>query len=205
LPVTPIAGGAFQPLSPGQAASFQASAFHVAKPIETAAEGPTDSDGESEGGRSGFVLDFDPTAKAALPFDLPGSGGDTHGAESHTEPDAAVVQPFAAPESPESRPTVDFAELGDGPKKVKTLHVRCPSGHALKVSSDQNRKPVRCSVCKQVFEVRYENSLEFQKRTEKVVTRARNKEGQVWLAWALVAAFIGIVGLVLLIIYTSRG
>jgi len=75
----------------------------------------------------------------------------------------------------------------------------------LKVSGDQNGKPVRCSVCKQVFEVRYENSREYQRRTEKVLSQVEAKQGQVWLVWAILAAFAGVAGLIALIVYANRG
>ena len=78
----------------------------------------------------------------------------------------------------------------------KILHIRCPSGHLVKAKSDLLGKNGRCPACKKTFELRYEDSVEFQRRKEKILHREEIKAGRAWVAWALLAAFLLFVGLV---------
>jgi hypothetical protein len=89
-----------------------------------------------------------------------------------------------------------------GPPKV--LHIRCPSGHLVKATSDLLGKNGRCPACKKTFELRYEDSVEFQRRTAKIMQREEIKIGRAWLAWGFLAAFGLFVGLVALMLYLSR-
>lgn len=82
----------------------------------------------------------------------------------------------------------------------KVLHIRCPSGHLVKAKSDLLGKNGRCPACKKTFELRYEDSVEFQRRKEKILRREENKTSQAWIAGALLAAFLVFTGLVGLII-----
>lgn len=78
----------------------------------------------------------------------------------------------------------------------KMLHIRCPSGHVVKAPSDLLGKLGRCPACEKTFELRYENSLEFKRRTEKILRRDENEAGRAWLGWTFVAAFLVFVALV---------
>ena len=85
----------------------------------------------------------------------------------------------------------------------KLLHIRCPSGHLVKATSDLLGKNGRCPACKKTFELRYEDSVEFQRRKEKILRREEIKTGQAWIAWASLAAVLLIGGLVALIFAMS--
>ena len=108
---------------------------------------------------------------------------------SEAAPDAA---PEAAPEeaAPQTPP--------------KVLHIRCPSGHLVKAKSDLLGKNGRCPACKITFELRYEDSVEFQRRTQKILHREEIKIGRAWMAWAFLASFIVFAGLVALMLAMSR-
>jgi hypothetical protein len=83
----------------------------------------------------------------------------------------------------------------------KMLHIRCPSGHIVKAKSDLLGKLGRCPACKKTFELRYENSLEFKRRTENILRRDENEASRAWIGWIFVAAFlifVAIVGAVLM-------
>ena len=89
-----------------------------------------------------------------------------------------------------------------GPPRI--LHIRCPSGHLVKAKSDLLGKNGRCPACKKTFELRYENSVEFQRRREKILQREEIKTGRSWMAWAILASFLVFVGLVAMIVMLNR-
>jgi hypothetical protein len=196
-----------------------------------------------------FDLGFDPFAKAALPFDLPGHGEADAGGNAATAPPPSSsaflagpsqigpppvgpspVSPFPSPPissgpapqfpAPEIKPTNstssasgdDFLAgpppLGEAPAETapppKMLHIRCPSGHVVKAPSDLLGKLGRCPACKKTFELRYENSLEFKRRTEKILHRDENEAGRAWLGWIFVAAFLVFVALVGAVLILGR-
>jgi hypothetical protein len=86
----------------------------------------------------------------------------------------------------------------------KILHIRCPSGHLVKACSDLLGTNGRCPACKKTFELRYENSIEFLRRTEKILRREEIKSNKTWIAWAFLAAFLVFVGLIALVLLLSR-
>ena len=90
------------------------------------------------------------------------------------------------------------------PEPPKVLHIRCPSGHLVKATSDLLGKNGRCPACKKTFELRYEDSVEFQRRTEKILQREEVKTGRAWIAWALLVAFLVFAGLVALMLWLSQ-
>ncbi len=86
----------------------------------------------------------------------------------------------------------------------KVLHIRCPSGHLVTAKSDLLGQNGRCPACKKTFELRYEDSVEFLRRKEKILHRDDVKTGRAWIAWAFLAAFIVFAGLVALMLALSR-
>jgi hypothetical protein len=184
-----------------------------------------------------FDLGFDPLAKSALPFDLPGQRDSTAGAPAAGSflagPLAVTPLPaatFPAPSSPASTfaaaplpaaamPAAPMESVGAGsdflanapaaqeeppPPPPRLLHIRCPSGHVVKAPSDLLGKNGRCPACKKTFELRYENSIEFQRRTEKILHRDQTEAGRAWLGWVFVAAFLIFVALVGAVILLGR-
>ena len=86
----------------------------------------------------------------------------------------------------------------------KVLHIRCPSGHLVKAKSDLLGKNGRCPACKKTFELRYEDSVEFQRRKEKILRREENKTSQAWIAGALLTAFLVFAGLAGILIALNK-
>ena len=66
----------------------------------------------------------------------------------------------------------------------------------MTAKSDLLGKNGRCPACKKTFELRYEDSVEFHRRKEKILHREEIKTGRAWIAWAFLAAFLLFVGLV---------
>jgi hypothetical protein len=165
-------------------------------------------------------LPFDPTEKASLPFEIDDGG------QSFSPPPAPFSQPAgpampqmpglpempptesALPEAEESAP----AEPAPAPKmavvvdaaeeiKPKQVHILCPSGHPLEVTREMLGSPAQCPLCGKQFRLRWENSLEYRQRRARQLESQDAKSGQVWLAWAILAA-VGILGgLVLLAMF----
>ncbi len=86
----------------------------------------------------------------------------------------------------------------------KVLHIRCPTGHLVTARSDLLGKQGRCPACKKTFELRYEDSLEFQRRKEHILHREEIETSRAWVAWAFLAAFLLFVGLAGLLLYLNR-
>ncbi len=248
MPAGPYPGPAPQPFAYGPPAVNPAAPAAPAAELAPIPQQPAESPA-SDAGRPKFDLGFDPSAKAALPFDLPGAG------ESAAEQTPAAPLPppafpapsfpmqplpptgFPAPSMPVtfepsagnqdflqsapkvsaeqpwsagSQPAPDFlqsvpASSEEAAENRPTLlHIRCPSGHLVKATSDLLGKNGRCPACKKTFELRYEDSVEFQRRTQKILHREEIKTGQAWIAWAFLAAFFVFAGLVGLIILINR-
>ena len=198
-----------------------------------------------------FELDFDPRAKAELPFELPGqadSAGVNKAAATAAEFGApAATNPFLrGPAAPGPLPAEPFAALPPAasefsapplpntiapasamqsgtpaddflagpaaarerptaaPSPPKLLHIRCPSGHLVKAPSDLLGKLGRCPACKKTFELRYENSIEFQRRTQRILRQDENEAGKAWVAWAFLGAFLVFVALVGIVLVMGR-
>jgi len=70
------------------------------------------------------------------------------------------------------------------------LHIRCPAGHMLKTPREHLGKHGRCPACNEVFELRYENSLESQRREEKSHRRRTRQAGLLAIVWPFLAAIL---------------
>jgi hypothetical protein len=220
-----FAPGAANP--PGEAGSPPAS------PTEGRQQ-PQATPPQNETGKPRFDLGFDPHAKESLPFDIPGEsdGVVAPPPDPGLPPSAFPLPSFPVspqgeanfPAQPLPTPTLaapiplpvtggqDFfqpapvpAEEAPVPQaRPKVLHIRCPSGHLVKARSDLLGKAGRCPACKKTFELRYEDSIEFQRRTEKILQREEIKTGKAWMAWAFLAAFLVFMGLAGLIVVLNR-
>jgi hypothetical protein len=252
MPAGPMPTGPYpmpgpQPFAFGPATVNQPAA--PAPPTPVTPQQPPPESPASETVKPAFDLGFDPSAKAALPFDLPGFSGPAEQTPAAPLPAPSFPAPsfpapafpagFAAPTMPvtplqpgagnqdflQSVPTVrdepswaggtppapaDFlASMPAGPEKATekpptVLHIRCPSGHLVVATSDLLGKNGRCPACKKTFELRYEDSVEFKRRKEKILQREEIKTGNAWLAWAFLAAFLVFAGLVGLVLVFGR-
>lgn len=163
-----------------------------------------------------FVLPFDPNEKASLPFELPGGSGPLSpaappsGMPGMGAPLAQAPQPepgAAPPRDSEGAPlpdqeeeftqalpakrskTIAVPELEDE-VQPKQMHIPCPLGHPLEITSEMLGKTAECPLCGKRFRLRYEDSLEFRRRKAKLQEKQDAKSGQIWLAWAILAAVV---------------
>jgi hypothetical protein len=79
--------------------------------------------------------------------------------------------------------------------ETKQIHIPCPAGHPLEISREMLGKLAECPLCNKRFRLRYEDSMEFQRRKAKLEQSRDEKAGQVWLAWAILAAVAILAGL----------
>ena len=117
---------------------------------------------------------------------------------------AAVLPAAAFEPNDNGQPLVPAAPAATDAAAPKVLHIRCPSGHLVKAKRDLLGKNGRCPACKKTFELRYEDSVEFQRRKEKTLRREEIKSNRAWVAWAFLAAFVVFAGLVALMLALSR-
>jgi len=114
-----------------------------------------------------------------------------------------AFQPVAdGPDFLQSVPVTEVPAVPQEPPRM--LHIRCPAGHLVKATSDLLGRNGRCPACKKTFELRYEDSLEFQRRKEKILHREEVKSERAWLAWGFLAAFLALAGLIALMLALSR-
>ena len=120
-------------------------------------------------------------------------------------PSLPAMPPASASDAPEILQSIPAAaEEPEAQAPPKILHIRCPSGHLVTAKSDLLGKNGRCPACKQTFELRYEDSVEFQRRTQKILHREEVQAGKAWVAWGFFVAFLLFVGLVVLMLALSR-
>jgi len=151
-----------------------------------------------------FILPFDPTEKASLPFEMPGGpelsapaaspgGLPGTGAPIAEDPEGAQLagqEEEFAPTLPMKRSkTIAMPELEDE-IQPKQMHIPCPSGHPLEIANEMLGKTAECPLCGKRFRLRYEDSLEFRRRKAKLQEKQDAKSGQIWLAWAILAAVV---------------
>ncbi len=161
----------------------------------TPAAGPTaarETPLHSDSGELG--LGFDPKAKAPLPFEM--EDGLPPGPASPGQPPAEFASPELSVPGPADVP-VPLPDITQA--AARPFHLRCPSGHLLRVSEDKLGTQVRCPVCKQRFEARYENRVESERQRAKIQQRQDAKSGEVWLAWAILVAVAVIAGLLTIV------
>ncbi len=169
-----------------------------------------------------FDLGFDPHAQESLPFEIPGQKEAAAGEQGTGSIEQGAAPPFLVPSfAAPAMPAATFLPSASGQdflqaapavpeeppapqEPPKVLHIRCPSGHLVKAGSDLLGKNGRCPACKKTFELRYEDSVEFQRRKEKILRREEIKTGKAWLAWAFLAAFLVFVGLACLILFLNH-
>ena len=80
-----------------------------------------------------------------------------------------------------------------------------PSGHLVKANSDLLGKQGRCPACKKTFELRYEDSLEFQRPQGKDRRARVIASGRAWVLGLLGVAFLVFIGmLVAVVVFLNR-
>jgi len=89
-----------------------------------------------------------------------------------------------------------------GAAQLPIVHVVCPNGHQLETPREMLDQEALCPFCQAQFRLRLEDSVEY--REEQALERARReaRAGQLWLRWAIAAAVVVVLGLILLIVFS---
>jgi hypothetical protein len=125
--------------------------------------------------------------------------------QAEAQPTVADKPAFKIDLDPTAKAESPFEQtIAEAPSLPRILHIRCPSGHVVKAPRDLLGKKGRCAACEKTFELRYENSIEFQRRTEKDLRREQNDPKRAWLGWPFVAAFAIFAAMVGAVIWMGR-
>jgi len=141
------------------------------------------------------------------------------------EPGPAAARdrsPPAPPASPEAEPPApDFPGVRTDPRvgwapgaapadpaefKLRTaadlplVHVVCPNGHSLETPQEMLGQEALCPFCQVQFRLRLEDSVEYHEEKAKEQARREVRAGQLWLRWAIAAAVVVVLGLIVLIL-----
>lgn len=101
-------------------------------------------------------------------------------------------QPTASVEAPVEQPQPE----PEAPPEPREFRIRCPNGHELQTPSDMLGQQAMCPYCNTQFELRYEDSVEYEE--EQIAARRRREEqiNALWLKIAIRSA----IGVALLLI-----
>jgi glutaredoxin len=130
---------------------------------------------------------------------------------------STVPTPPPAPEAvsgvPEIYPEFDAGNVGRTTKSVtinpddeaaeKLLHIPCPKGHILDTPLDMLGEDVLCPHCETQFRLLERNSVEFQRKNELEERRKEARANKFWLNFAIIAAVVFVLGLLIMIIASS--
>jgi len=91
--------------------------------------------------------------------------------------------------APAAAPAAAAAPRPSGPKYYR---IPCPNGHHLKVGPAMIGQQAVCPTCNTVFEIRLEDSLEYQREQESLRHQKEAEDAEKWLKRAIWSAvFIG--------------
>jgi len=83
------------------------------------------------------------------------------------------------------------------------VHVVCPGGHPLETPREMLEQEALCPFCQVQFRLRLEDSVEYREEQAKERHRRDVRAGQIWLRWAIAAAVVVVLGLIVLIVVAA--
>ncbi len=115
----------------------------------------------------------------------------------------AAPPPFAI--APAATPPAAAAARPSGPKYYR---LACPNGHKLKVGTAMIGQQAVCPTCNAVFELRLEDSREYQREQDALRQRKEAEAAEKWLKraiWAAVFIVASLIGMTVLYAVFRRG
>ena len=88
---------------------------------------------------------------------------------------------------------------------LPVAHVDCPNGHTLETPREMLDQDALCPFCQVQFRLRLEDSIEYREEKAKEQERRELRAGQMWLRWAIAAAVVVVLGLILLNFLSPSG
>ncbi len=83
--------------------------------------------------------------------------------------------------------------------RQEVLHIRCPQGHVLETPRDMLGQDAMCPHCQSQFRLSLESSVEYRRQRDERAEQRFQKAGKNWLHWAIAAAVVVLLGLILMI------
>lgn len=109
----------------------------------------------------------------------------------NTEPQAGRSGSVAA--TPQRIEVPSAAEL-------PIVHLVCPNGHQLETPREMLGQEALCPFCRVQFRLRLEDSIEYRAEKAEDQQRRERRTGQLWLRFAIGAAVVVVLGIILLVI-----
>ena len=78
------------------------------------------------------------------------------------------------------------------------LHIVCPNGHVLETPRDMLGNDAMCPFCEAQFRLRFEDSQEHRREKAEQLERREQKLGTAWMNWAIAAAVVVVLGVIVL-------
>jgi len=201
--VCPICGTQFIiPAPPPQAVPVATPVVSPAAPIsQTVQQGnELDFTSSSSAGRAGGRKGNDLNA-------LLGGGSDANAADNAPE----EASPFAMMQEQKEKEKREKAAADakkaltsatKAPPKAEELpmvHIPCPKGHVLDVDKEMIGQRVQCPVCRAVYDLKLENSLEYIQEKKKAQELEEMRLGKIWIVRAIIAAILCVLFLIVMI------
>ena len=140
---------------------------------------------------------------SANPFDF---SSRARGNDRFVHLDSARPAPNAGPAM--NFPNVDGgSSLAENPfekKGPRTWHIPCPKGHELEATEELIGQEVLCPHCGEQFLLRVKDSAEYKRERELERERKEQKVAKMWFNWAVVAASIVVLGIIILVALTME-
>ena len=109
---------------------------------------------------------------------------------------------FPAVNEPEP-PRETIPALQAEPEKPRIVRILCPNNHELHTPMDMVGQDAMCPQCNVQFRLRYEDSVEYKEEQKNAQRLREEKFGQVALNWAIVAAVIVVLGIIIMVVLSS--
>ncbi|HWC88035.1 MAG TPA: hypothetical protein VG433_00205 [Pirellulales bacterium] len=113
-------------------------------------------------------------------------------------PAAAEPPPPAVQEAPPPEPP-----KVEQPIQPRVFRIACPKGHILETPSDMVGQQALCPYCNTQFELRYEDSVEYQEEQAAVKLRREQEINRLWVKWSIGAVIVVLVMFLGMILYVT--
>ncbi|HEX4148736.1 MAG TPA: hypothetical protein VHY20_07105 [Pirellulales bacterium] len=108
--------------------------------------------------------------------------------------------PEAAAPPPEEPPPTEPAKVEE-PPQPRVYRIACPKGHILETPSDMIGQQALCPYCNTQFELRVEDSVEYQEEQAAAKLRREEEINKLWFKWSIRAAIFVVVMFVGMMVY----
>lgn len=151
------------------------------------------------------------------PQGYPGGAAPGYGQPGYADPN--YMAPGAAPQDAAGyggfapQPGTGSLDFNSSSQEAtpEIVHIPCPNqqcpyhGQAMEVPSNMMGQDVMCPLCQTAYTLRYEESVEYISRKEEFLRRKEERFAKSALNWAIAAAIVVVLGLVVMMFVMSGG